>query len=146
MTEESVHQLCTSAFSPEEIVEAKSLLFESMPNGKKMPVRRKEGKKRVSRDLDDIISHMKSCDMELYPIFVARDLHKLPPVTFDHVDATRLLKDILKLKNQVEVIEEKCITVDQFNLLKADVENIKHASIVNNFNSTTTINSNYYYH
>lgn len=32
------------------------------------------------------------------PTFVARELAKLPPVTFDHVDVTSLLKNIVALK------------------------------------------------
>lgn len=106
MDEDSIHQLCTSSFKMEEISKAKSLLYESLPCAKRQ-ARRKDSKKRMSRDLDDIICLLKSTDQEMLPIFVAKELHKLPPVTFDHVDVTRLLKDILKLQNQVNVLEEK---------------------------------------
>lgn len=101
MDDESVHQLCTTSFSEEEITRAKTLLYESTPIAKKMPLRRKEGKKRMSRDLGDIISLMRGANPEIFPVFVAKDLHRLPPVTFDHVDVTRLLKDIIYLKNQL---------------------------------------------
>lgn len=46
MDEESIHQLCTSSFSAEDITNAKKLLFESLPSVKKPPNRRKEGKKK----------------------------------------------------------------------------------------------------
>lgn len=130
MDEESVHQLCTSSFTAEEIVKAKTLLFESIPSGKKMPVRRKNGKKRVSRDLDDMICLLKGSDPELFPIFVAKELHKLPPVSFDHVDVTRLLKDLLQLQNKVSALEQKVVTTEQFDLFKAEVENMKYSSIL----------------
>ncbi|KAL0869145.1 hypothetical protein ABMA27_007438 [Loxostege sticticalis] len=140
MDEESIHQLCSTSFSIDDIAKAKSLLFESMPNAKKMPLRRKKDKKRMSRDLDDIINLMKSADPQIFPIFVARDLHLLPPVTFDHVDVTRLLKDILWLKSQLSSLEEKVVTSDQFNLLKQEIEHMKHASIIDNFSSRENIN------
>lgn len=77
MDEESIHQLCTSSFSVKDIVEAKTLLFESIPSAKNMPLRRNKGKKRMSRDLDDMIALMKSADPGIFPIFVAKELHKL---------------------------------------------------------------------
>lgn len=56
MDEESIHQLVNLSFNVEGIAKAKSLLFDSLPNAKKVPLRRKEGKKIMSRDLDDIMS------------------------------------------------------------------------------------------
>lgn len=133
MDEESIHQLVTSSFSVENITKAKSLLFESLPSVKRMPVRRKDGKKRISRDLEDIIGLMKSTNVELFPIFVAKDLHQVPSVSFDHIDSTRLLKDIERLQRQVRSLEEKVVTIEMFERLRLEVENLKHASIVDNY-------------
>lgn len=131
MDEESLQQICTSAFSTEDILTAKNLLFNSIPNTKK--IRRREGKKKTQRDLDDIICLLKGTDPELFPVFVARDLHKLPPITFDHIDVTRFLKDQLRLQNLISDMQEKFVTMEQFKLLKSDLENMKHTSIANNF-------------
>lgn len=140
MDVESLHQLCTSSFSVDDIVKAKTLLFESIPSKKKMPLRRKEGKKRMSKDLDDIIAVMKSDESANFPIFVARDLHKLPPVTFDHVDVTRLLRDILILKNQLNALEEKVVTTDKFEILRQEVDQMKNASLIDKFPSGSKVN------
>lgn len=140
MDEESIHQLCTTSFSADDIIKAKSLLFDSMPNAKRMPLRRKQDKKRMSRDLDDIISLMKSADPQIFPVFVAKDLHLVPPVTFDHVDVTRFLKELLWLKNRLSVIEENSVTSEQFNLLKREVEYMKYASLVEDCTSRTNVN------
>ncbi|XP_075990139.1 uncharacterized protein LOC142985779 [Anticarsia gemmatalis] len=45
------------------------------------------------------------------PTFVAKELHKLPPVTFDHVDVTSLLKDIVSLKASLAdvLVNTRCI-------------------------------------
>lgn len=125
MDEESIHQLCSSSFSEEEFIKAKTLLIDSLPDAK-MPKRRKQGKKKMSRDLDDIISVLKSADPELLPVFVAKDLHKLPPVTFDHVDVTRLLKDILYLKNQLCTLKDRVVPYEEFHQLKKEVEHMKY--------------------
>ncbi|XP_060810044.1 uncharacterized protein LOC132904139 [Amyelois transitella] len=127
--EESIHQLCTTTFSEEDITKAKCLLFESVPNSKKMPLRRKQGKKRMSRDLDDIIGLMKSVDPSKIPIFCARNLDLIPPVTYDHVDATRFIKELLAVKNRLNILEEKAVSADDFNLLKQELSNIKHSSL-----------------
>ncbi|XP_060809931.1 uncharacterized protein LOC132904022 [Amyelois transitella] len=130
MDEESIHQLVSSSFSVEKIAEAKSLLYDSLPNAKKMPIRRKEGKKRMARDLDDIIGVMKSTSAEVLPIFVAKDLHLVPSVGFDHIDCSRLLKDIARLQNQVSSLQQVAVTIDMFENLKYEMENLKHASII----------------
>lgn len=141
MDEESIHRLVTSSFDVEGIAKAKSLLFDSLPNAKKVPLRRKEGKKRMSRDLDDIICLLKGTSSDLFPIFVAKDLHLVPSVGFDHIDCTRLLKDITRLQNQVSTLQEQVITIDMFETLKQEVEHMKHASIIENRPSLIYVNA-----
>lgn len=69
---------------------AKTLLFASIPKSK---ITKRMRKGKTIRDIDDIICLLKETDPELVPIFVARELNKLPSVLFDHLDATRILKD-----------------------------------------------------
>ncbi|XP_063360613.1 uncharacterized protein LOC134649713 [Cydia amplana] len=81
--------------------------------------RKNEG--RIQRNLTDIISVFRGTDPENIPIFVARDLHKLPPISFDHLDATRVLKDLLILKREVEDIKDNYVTRDMLeNKYKVD--------------------------
>lgn len=131
MDEISLSQICISAFSVDEIVSAKQLLFESVPTDR-LNITRK-GDRKKHRDIDDIISIMKQTNPDLLPIFVARDLQKLPPITFDHVDVTRFLKDNLLLKEKLRNIREQYVTLEQFNLLKNEVVNLQTASLVNNY-------------
>lgn len=105
MDEDSLSRICVTAFTPEEIKSAKKLLFESVPTDKRNKIRK--GDKKAQRDIDDIIGLFKQTDPGVVPVFVARDLQKLPPVTFDHIDVTRLLKDILVLKEAQKLAEEK---------------------------------------
>lgn len=134
MTEESMIQICSTAFSAEEITTAKNLLFDSVPTTtRNISRRRKDGKSQ--KELDDIISLMKGTDPEKIPIFVARDLHKLPPVSFDHVDVTRLLKDIVLLQNEMKNMQARMdgfAPMTQLQQISQEMENIKNVNIAAN--------------
>ncbi|CAB3250542.1 unnamed protein product [Arctia plantaginis] len=108
MDNESLIRLCRTSFSTREIEDAKSLLFESVRTDRRKISRRKDGK--AERDLQDIITVFKETDPEKIPVFVARELHRLPPVTFDHIDATRLLKDILIMREELTKLKAECVT------------------------------------
>ncbi|KAJ8723282.1 hypothetical protein PYW08_003194 [Mythimna loreyi] len=71
---------------------------------------------------------MKSTDPDDVPAFVAKDLHKLPPVTFDHVDVTRLLKDITALKASLAEVQSKLeMSNTTVGDLRAEVELLRNA-------------------
>ncbi|KAJ0171402.1 hypothetical protein K1T71_012952 [Dendrolimus kikuchii] len=105
--EEGIVQLCTTSFSDEDIETVKNLLFDSITTKQRNIPRKRIGKSQ--RDLYDVISVFKQVDPEGVPIFVAKELHKLPPVTFDHIDATRLLKDILILQKLFKNIKKRLV-------------------------------------
>ncbi|KAJ8717572.1 hypothetical protein PYW07_005502 [Mythimna separata] len=125
MDEVSVTQICTSNFNEEEIRRAKTLLFESLSMGDRMPSRRRDEK--GERSLQDIIKVLKETDPDDVPTFVAKDLRKLPPVTFDHVDVTRLLRDITTLRSSlVEMqlkLEASQSTISDLRTEVADLRN-----------------------
>lgn len=123
MDEESLVKLCTSSFSEKDIEAAKSLLFESVSTSRRKISRKRTGKSQ--RDLYDVITLLKETDPEEVPIFVARELHKLPPVSFDHLDASKLLKDILLLQNDLKIIKESYVTTKQLEDLKTDYDQLK---------------------
>lgn len=58
-------------------------------------------------------------------------MQKLPPVTFDHVDVTSFLKDIVSLKSAIANVRETYATIDQVNDLRSEVYKLKYASLVN---------------
>ncbi|PZC73159.1 hypothetical protein B5X24_HaOG209951 [Helicoverpa armigera] len=117
MDEESLIRIIVSAFSGAEINEAKNLLFNSVSTTTRNISRRKN---KEQKDIEDIICLFKSTDPDKTPIFVARELQKLPPVTFDHVDVTRLLKDIVLLQSEIRNIKETYATIDYVNELKTN--------------------------
>lgn len=129
MDEDSICKICTSAFTEQDIQKAKDLLFGAVPTSKRNITRKRDGKAR--RDIDDIICLLKESDPEVIPTFVARDLQKLPPVLFDHVDVTRLLKDIVKLQRDMVNVKENYATIDQLHDLRNEFQ---HISLINTSN------------
>lgn len=117
--EDTLVRVCTSAFEASEIKIAKSLLFEAIPTDKRKIIRKNAGKEK--RDLTDIINLFKSTDPDIIPIFVAKDLDKLPPVTFDHLDCTKLLKDMVIMKSEIDSIKSSYVTHDDINDLKREI-------------------------
>lgn len=134
MDEVSLASLCLSSFAEEDIVVAKNLLLESISCRK--PTRIGSGKSQ--RNMDDIITVIKETDPEKVPIFVAKELQKLPPVTFDHIDVTRLLKDIIILQKELRYIQENFLfkpepetqyaTTAEVQQLRFEIEKLKRAS------------------
>lgn len=136
MDNESLVKICNSAFTEAEVLEAKTLLFESVNSAQKKVARRSDGKKK--RNLEDIISFFKEVDPDSIPVFVARNLQKLPPISVDHVDVVTLLKDVVSLRNDINAIKECYATTRQLQELQMDLENMKLASIVNNHHNVNT--------
>ncbi|XP_026727703.1 uncharacterized protein LOC113493869 [Trichoplusia ni] len=119
MDEVSILQICKTNFKEEEISSGKRLLYMSLDKLDQMPSRRRDG---TEKSVQDIITLLKVTDPDDVPTFVAKDLHKLPPVTFDHVDVTRLLKDIIFLKTSLSEVQSKLeVSEKDIRELRAEV-------------------------
>ncbi|KAJ8734142.1 hypothetical protein PYW07_014693 [Mythimna separata] len=125
--EESLVRICTSSFTSEEIKNSKTLLFESIPTDIRKILRKNRGKEE--RDVVDIINLFKSTEPDLIPVFVARQLDKLPPILIDHLDCSKLLKDMMTLKAQFEEIKTTFATQDSVNELKMTILRIQNDSL-----------------
>ncbi|KAL0895108.1 hypothetical protein ABMA27_013565 [Loxostege sticticalis] len=141
MDEDSLRRICETAFTSEEITSAKKLLYDSIPTDKRLKTRK--GGKKTRRDIDDIISLLKQTDPDVVPTFVARDLQKLPPITFDHIDVTRLLKDLLILKESVNGIREQYVPTKTFAVIAREVEELKFVLKTDNYVNVNTRRGNY---
>ncbi|KAF9408157.1 hypothetical protein HW555_012064 [Spodoptera exigua] len=126
--EDTLVRVCTSSFSKEEIEKSKLLLFESVPGIK---IKRKN-KGKEERDLADIVQVFKSKEPDLFPIYVARELERLPPVLFDHLDCTKLLKDLLLVQEEVKNIKSTYVSQVQFDQLKSELSQMKYDSLLPN--------------
>lgn len=145
MDEESVSRICVSAYTEEEMSNAKSMLFDSVPESERERMVNRRGVGRKSRDIDDIISLIKQAEPEILPVFVARDLKKLPPVLWDHVDVTTLLKEMLWMRNEIKRVKEQYATIDQLESVKSVLDKSTfintNNSYVNNKRGGCVLNS-----
>ncbi|PZC71548.1 hypothetical protein B5X24_HaOG213162 [Helicoverpa armigera] len=78
----------------------------------------------TEKSVQDIVTLLKETDPDDVPKFVAKDLHKLPLVAFDHVEVTRLLKDLTLLKqsqaemqHQLEVSNNTIISTSRISII-----------------------------
>ncbi|VVC99474.1 unnamed protein product [Leptidea sinapis] len=90
LDELSIVQICATNFTETEVETGKSILYQSC--GDKVRIVHRKGDDKKKRNIRDTIKLLKEVDHDVQPTFVARDLNRLPPVSFDYVDVTRLLK------------------------------------------------------
>lgn len=124
--EDSLVKICSSTFSCEQIKRSKELLFESVPTDLRKISRKGKGKE--NRVLNDIISFIKVTDPDVLPVFVARDLEKLPPIQFDHLDTSKLLKDLAVVRSEIETIKSSYVSIEQLEAVKRDLIKFQCAS------------------
>ncbi|XP_041984985.1 uncharacterized protein LOC121737379 [Aricia agestis] len=89
MDEDGVVQLYRSTYTNEEICKGRLVLYEALGKTAQMTSRRRDGSER---SLQDIISLLKQTNPAELPVFVAKQLHKLPAVSTDHVNVSSLLQ------------------------------------------------------
>jgi hypothetical protein len=90
-------------------------------------IQRKGGEKTV-QNMKDIMDVLYQMDPDNIPVFVARDLSKLPPVTYDHIDVSVLLtemremrRDIAELKREKQKVR---LTTRELSESDSDDENL----------------------
>lgn len=125
LPETGISQICLSAYSCTEIENARTIAFKLLAPTKKI-MRRKEGSEQ--KNVQEIIKLIKEFEPDCLPVFVAKDLNKLPAVSFDHIDVTTFLKEMALLKKDVACIKAKPCADSQEETLssvRSEIENVK---------------------
>lgn len=122
--EESLVKICTSTYTTEQIQKSHTLLFESVSSTEHRKIARK-GKKKEDRCLYDILNFFKVTDPDSLPVFVARELEKLPPITFDHLDVSKLLKDLVLVQEDIKNIKASYATAEQLESVRKECLNVR---------------------
>lgn len=118
MNNVSLALICRQSFTEEEIWEAKCLLFDSVPQKR---IQRR-GEDKGKKNIEDIIGLLRCAEQDEVPVFVAKELHRLPPVTFDHVDVTRLLKDLMLMQKELNTFKEQWNSAKDHFITKEDLQ------------------------
>lgn len=140
MDEQTMHIICDKSFTEDDVESAKSVLCKHVPE-KTFARRVGEGKKK--RILSDIIKILKETDPNNMPKFAVLNINKLPPVTFDYIDATAFLRDLIIIKSDVQKLKDesdhkKNLAIEeQIDLLKSEIKSLKL-----NVNELTKQNNN----
>ena len=107
----SIGDLCTSTFSEHDIEASKRRLFELCADDSCTRMRKRIGPKRSVQNVNDIIRLLQEKGTDT-PTFVALDLAKLPPVTFDSIDVSTLLNSIRQNEAEITLLKD-CLTTHQ---------------------------------
>ncbi|KAJ2937603.1 hypothetical protein O0L34_g12943 [Tuta absoluta] len=142
MDEQSLVRICESAFKVEEVAQAKKLLFDTILTNLRHITRKGNKQGKIQRDLGDILVAIKQTDPENIPIFVAKDLQKLPPVLFDHLDCTHLLKQLVLLRSEMDEIKANYVTKEHLEKVKSQWHSEKYDSILNSNCNMRFVNTN----
>ncbi|KAJ2939119.1 hypothetical protein O0L34_g8432 [Tuta absoluta] len=98
LAEKGLIQICLKTYSFEEIDNARQIVLNLLAPNKKVTRMRAGSEKAI---LQEVIKTIKEYDPRNLPNFVAQNLNKLPPVTFDNIDVTTFLKEMALLKQDI---------------------------------------------
>ena len=122
----SIVQLCVGAYSDQEIEHAKKLFFDMSADESTCRHRRRQGPDKNRWNVEDILQLMREKGPDV-PCFVALDLNKLPPITFDSIDVTVLLNHIQKTQAEVKQLKDAVTkSTENTNDLRESVSKVHH--------------------
>ena len=107
----SIGDLCTATFTEHDIEASKRRLFKLCADDSCTRMRKRIGPKRRAQNIEDIIRLLQEKGTDI-PTFVALDLAKLPPVTFDSIDVSSLLNSIRQNEVEINLLKD-CVTTHQ---------------------------------
>nr|XP_006822833.1 PREDICTED: uncharacterized protein LOC102806838 [Saccoglossus kowalevskii] len=101
-----ITKLCTDFYTDSEIEYVKVLLFDLCGDHSSKRLIRRQGHKKSMNNVQDILVLLQVIDQDYIPCFVVKDLSRLPPVDYNHVDLSLLLKDNTQFKQNIEALKE----------------------------------------
>ena len=101
---QTIVELCVSTYTEGEIEAAKRRLFDICADDSTSRFRKRQGPKKSVQNVDDIVRLLQEKGTNL-PSFVALDLSRLPPITFDSIDVSTLLNNIRRTQLEVDQLK-----------------------------------------
>ena len=112
LSQDTIVQLCINTFDLEEIRTAKDVIYTVLENpGRKIKYTTDDkGKKNII----DIMKLLNERGVNI-PTFVAKDLSKLPPITFDSIDVSALLAKIQNTQVELDMLKTGMSAINSTN-------------------------------
>ena len=98
-------KICLDSFKDHEIEAAKRLIFDICGECGSHRLKGRKGPNKSQSNLQDVLTLLHEIDPEDIPCFVAKDLTKLPPVNFDHIDVSSLLSQMNRMKYDIDTLK-----------------------------------------
>ena len=89
-----LNRIILDNFNDEDILSAKDTLHSHVSTTLKHRRIKRQGADKAKHNVDDISKILDEADPDAIPIYVARDLGKLPTIDFNHVDMSTLSHEI----------------------------------------------------
>ena len=121
---------------------SKQLLFNSVKDPKNDPRNRyikRVGQNKAKDDARDIATRLLTIELCDMPIFVARDLSNLPPLSVNDFDVIRILTEVESLKNSVrQLTDNQSSLLDMMKSKNALVQSV-HSSTVSEYQANPVL-------
>ena len=101
-----ITRLCADFYSNDEIFASKKLLFHMTEDKQDFRLIKHLGVNKKTENMKDIIRCLVCVDDSDKPLFVARDLSKLPPITALDNDVMSLHREMQQLKADMKIVKE----------------------------------------
>ena len=101
---QAIEDLCATSFDGIEIENSKKRLFDLCADKNSSRFWRRQGPKKSAVNVDDMLRLLQEKGSDV-PVFVARDLSRLPPITFDSVDVSSLLHSIRRAQLAIDQLK-----------------------------------------
>lgn len=99
---DTLAQVCADFYDFKVINAAKELLYTTV--SAKTRFRSRRGNDRSVQSMHDIITAFLEMEVTNAPVFVARHLAELPPISIDSMDSLKVLSEISEMKAQMSMI------------------------------------------
>ena len=118
----SLIKICAGFYDEAKIEESKKLLFDLCSDASTKRYIRRQGANKSTTNIEDIIKLLQEKGSDI-PTFVAMDLGKLPPITFDSIDVSSLLSTLKNVQSEVALLKD---TVTAQGSVCTDVRDVCH--------------------
>ena len=100
-------KLCVQSFDEATTKVAKDILYDTAFNNRTAPRKVKcRGSNKKSADMKNILNIFLDFPSNHVPMYVAKDLSNLPPLSVNNFDIAKIIKDIEQLKVNVVILQE----------------------------------------